>query len=195
MEDALTYALFPHIAPSFFENRNNPSLIAEKDKIEDKDGKEKKEKNQDEVKGYIVNFEGHEFKILVKEVEPEKLNLSSIGMVIKNVINQSNNEKITVNKIEVSENQSEETQIKTKSKDNKENEMIKPKEKIVSPVTGTVLKILKSNGDEIKAGDVILTLEAMKVEFEIKSPSDGNVKILVEKGDVVQSEDLLCEIY
>ncbi|MCR4421120.1 MAG: sodium-extruding oxaloacetate decarboxylase subunit alpha [Exilispira sp.] len=190
LEDVLTYALFPHIAPSFFETRNNPpAATTQKEKAEEK------QKIKDEVKGYLVSFEGHEFKILVKEVEPEKLALSSIGMVMSNVINQAQNLKTEITSPKAEEN------AKTINKPQVEEQKVaqpsaeKPKDTIISPVTGTVLKILKENGEQVKSGDVVLTLEAMKVEFEIKAQVDGKVKILVSKGDVVQSEDPLCEIY
>lgn len=190
LEDVLTYALFPHIAPSFFETRNNPpAATTQKEKAEEK------QIGKDEVKGYLVNFEGHEFKILVKEVEPEKLALSSIGMVMSNVINQAQNLKTEITSPKAEEN------AKTINKPQVEEQKVaqpsaeKPKDTIISPVTGTVLKILKENGEQVKSGDVVLTLEAMKVEFEIKAQVDGKVKILVTKGDVVQSEDPLCEIY
>lgn len=192
LEDVLTYALFPHIAPTFFEARNNPPMASSE---KEKEKTEEKEKIKDKVRGYLVNFEGHEFKILVKEVEPENLALSSIGIAINSVINQQKLTKIEdVSKIESNEKEVSQIQVEsTKKEEAKTSE--KPKEKINSPVTGTVLKILKENGSDVKAGEVILTLEAMKVEFEIKAPVDGKVKILVTKGDVVQSEEPLCEIY
>jgi oxaloacetate decarboxylase alpha subunit len=190
LEDVLTYALFPHIAPTFFETRNNPPVAtSEKVKVEEK------QKVKDEVKGYLVNFEGHEFKILVKEVEPEKLALSSIGMVVSNAINQPQNPKTEVKAEKVEESQKQMNQAEAEPQKTSQSISEKPKDTIVSPVTGTVLKILKENGEQIKSGDVILTLEAMKVEFEIKAQVDGKAKILVSKGDVVQSEDPLCEIY
>jgi oxaloacetate decarboxylase alpha subunit len=190
LEDVLTYALFPHIAPTFFETRNNPPVAtSEKEKVEEK------QKVKDEVKGYLVNFEGHEFKILVKEVEPEKLALSSIGMVVSNVINQPQNPKTEVKAEKVEESQKQMNQAEAEPQKTSQSISEKPKDTIVSPVTGTVLKILKENGEQIKSGDVILTLEAMKVEFEIKAQVDGKAKILVSKSDVVQSEDPLCEIY
>ncbi len=194
LEDVLTYALFPHIAPAFFETRNNPPaqpVEKEKAKVEEK------EKIKDQLKGYIVNFEGHEFKLLVKEVDPEQISVSSIGMAISKIMSQQpiKNSEPSL-KTEEQNTEMGQKKVEPEQKANIEsNTKEKPKETIISPVTGTVLKILKNNGDEVKAHDVILTLEAMKVEFEIKAPIDGKVKILVTKGDVIQSEDSLCEIY
>lgn len=49
-------------------------------------------------------------------------------------------------------------------------------EKITAPMPGTVLDIRVSEGQTVKAGDMLLILEAMKMENEIVSPVDGVVK-------------------
>jgi biotin carboxyl carrier protein len=58
---------------------------------------------------------------------------------------------------------------------------------------GLIIKVLVSPGDEVKAGDVLIILEAMKMESEICSPIDGVVKeVLVEKGaNVSQNQPLV----
>lgn len=67
--------------------------------------------------------------------------------------------------------------------------------KVVSPMPGTILKINVNQGQAVKAGDVILVLEAMKMENDIVAPSDGVVKqILVSKGSTVDTDQLLAVI-
>jgi len=57
---------------------------------------------------------------------------------------------------------------------------------ITAAIPGKVLKVLVNEGDRVKAGDTVITLESMKMELEIKAPSDGVVKkILVKPGDAV----------
>ena len=63
--------------------------------------------------------------------------------------------------------------------------------KILAPMPGTVLKI-KADGVNVKKGDAILVLEAMKMENEIASPADGAVKVLVGEGAKVNSGDVLA---
>ena len=46
---------------------------------------------------------------------------------------------------------------------------------VVAPMPGTVIKILKNEGDAVKAGDVVLILEAMKMENEITAPVAGTL--------------------
>lgn len=58
---------------------------------------------------------------------------------------------------------------------------------------GLIIKVLVQAGDEVKSGDVLVILEAMKMESEICSPIDGVVKeIFVEKGvNVSQNQPLV----
>ena len=60
---------------------------------------------------------------------------------------------------------------------------------------GTILAVKKNVGDAVKAGDVIVVLEAMKMENDIVAPCDGTVKeILVTKGSTVNTDDILAII-
>ena len=57
---------------------------------------------------------------------------------------------------------------------------------VVAPMPGTILKVLKATGDAVKAGEVVLILEAMKMENEIQAETDGTVtSIEVKVGDSV----------
>ena len=61
-------------------------------------------------------------------------------------------------------------------------------ETINSPMPGTILSVKVNAGDAVKAGDVLLILEAMKMENEIKAPHDATVAaVLVKQGDTVDS--------
>ena len=57
---------------------------------------------------------------------------------------------------------------------------------------GTILSIAVKAGDSVKAGQVLLILEAMKMENEIVAPRDGTVsRVAVNKGASVNTGDLL----
>ncbi|HET7723953.1 MAG TPA: biotin/lipoyl-containing protein [Propionibacteriaceae bacterium] len=65
---------------------------------------------------------------------------------------------------------------------------------VTAPLSGSVSKILVAEGDEIKAGQVLVVLEAMKMETEITAPADGKVKaLLVTQGESVQGGQALVE--
>jgi glutaconyl-CoA/methylmalonyl-CoA decarboxylase subunit gamma len=63
---------------------------------------------------------------------------------------------------------------------------------VVAQIAGKVLKLKVKTGDAVKQGDVLLLLEAMKMENEIKAPADGTVKeIPVAEGQRVTEGDTL----
>lgn len=68
-------------------------------------------------------------------------------------------------------------------------------EKITAPMPGTILAVNVANGSAVKKGDVLMILEAMKMENEIMAPCDGTVtSVSVTKGAAVESGTLLCTI-
>ncbi len=68
-------------------------------------------------------------------------------------------------------------------------------EQVTSPMPGTILDVKVSQGASVKKGDVLMILEAMKMENEIMCPCDGKVaSIHASKGTAVESGTLLCVI-
>ena len=68
-------------------------------------------------------------------------------------------------------------------------------EDLISPLPGTILKIVAPAGTVVAEGDTILILEAMKQETEIKAEKGGTVvKVMVEVGNVVAQGDALASI-
>ena len=64
-----------------------------------------------------------------------------------------------------------------------------------APMPGTILSVNVTAGQAIKRGDVLMVLEAMKMENEIMAPNDGTVATVnVTKGQTVQSGDVLLTI-
>jgi len=61
-----------------------------------------------------------------------------------------------------------------------------------APMPGKLLKVNIKVGDEVKAGDVLMVTEAMKLETNIKAKDDGRIaEVKFEEGDKVEKEDLL----
>lgn len=64
-----------------------------------------------------------------------------------------------------------------------------------APMPGTILSVNVQNGATVKKGDVLMVLEAMKMENEIMSPVDGTVaSINVQNGASVDTGAVLCVI-
>ena len=68
-------------------------------------------------------------------------------------------------------------------------------EQVTAPMPGTILSVNVTQGAAVKKGDVLMVLEAMKMENEIMCPCDGKVaSINTSKGAAVESGALLCVI-
>lgn len=68
-------------------------------------------------------------------------------------------------------------------------------EQITSPMPGTILAVNVAQGQAVKKGDVLMILEAMKMENEIMCPRDGTIaSVNTSKGAAVESGTLLCVI-
>ncbi len=66
---------------------------------------------------------------------------------------------------------------------------------VKAPLPGTVFKMKVKIGDEVKTGDILLVMEAMKMENNILAQVDGKVKsVMVKEGDAVLQDDILLEL-
>ncbi len=68
-------------------------------------------------------------------------------------------------------------------------------EQVASPMPGNILAVNVKEGDTVKKGDVLMVLEAMKMENEIMAGVDGVVtSVCVTKGATVETGAVLCTI-
>lgn len=120
-----------------------------------------------EAVGYTVNVNGKDYNVSVREEGT---------MLIKPTPGQENEKSINAPEPTESDDPSGEGVI------------------IGSPVSGTVFKLPLKEGEAIEEGDVILILESMKMELEVKASSAGKVRYMVKVGDAVKAGDALAEI-
>ena len=75
-----------------------------------------------------------------------------------------------------------------------DNLLVKKVNDIKAPMPGMVLNVLVTEGQEVKKGDALIVLEAMKMENVLKSPTDGTIKkIAIQKGTAVEKNQLLIQ--
>ena len=66
---------------------------------------------------------------------------------------------------------------------------------VASPLAGTILRILATPGQEVESGQVLVVLEAMKMEVEVRAPASGTVsELAVKEGDAVEVGRALVHI-
>lgn len=139
------------------------------------------------VRKFKVRVNGKEYNVEVEELgvaqTTNNLNVNKENAVQETI---TNNSKPEIN--EVKEQKVE--QVPQKAESNTSSGA-----KIVAPMSGVILKVLVSPGQQINAGDKVVILEAMKMENEIMSEKSGVVKnILVKEGDNVDTGQVLIEL-
>ena len=66
---------------------------------------------------------------------------------------------------------------------------------LTAPMPATIIEIKVAPGDAVKKGDILIVLEAMKMELPVRAPGDGRVKAVhCRPGDLVQPETSLIDL-
>jgi oxaloacetate decarboxylase alpha subunit len=161
IDDVLSYALFPQVGLKFIENRDNPSAFepAPSNKAKEVDAKES-EPFAGDAASYAVRVEGKVYHVEVDEA----------GEITH----------VSPKNLSTPKNEASNSAAQTNSHSANHTE-------IKAPLSGNIVKIVVEDGQPIEEGDVILILEAMKMETEVRSTVSGAVaKISVKENDAVQ---------
>ena len=66
---------------------------------------------------------------------------------------------------------------------------------LVAPMPGTILDVMVTRGEQVTAGQVLILMEAMKMEHKIVAPTDGQIEtLLCSQGDRVEQGAMLIEL-
>lgn len=100
-----------------------------------------------------------------------------------------------VPKVEAPKEETPKSQAATETKNTKASPAPSGGEVVKAPLPGTVLQVKVSPGQQVAAGDVLMILEAMKMENEVLAPVGGTVnEIFVSQGQSVGTGDVLVSI-
>ncbi|RUO37173.1 oxaloacetate decarboxylase subunit alpha [Aliidiomarina shirensis] len=169
VDDVLTYALFPQVGLKFLKNRDDASAFEPAPGTEKEKPVRKSETGDNSIERYDVCISGECFSV---EVGPDG-----------------------------SLKASEQAQAPAKEQD--QQSAPAPSEKpasgdsrpINAPLSGNLWKYQVKPGDKVQAGDVVVILEAMKMETEVRSEIAGTVaEITAREGDSVISGDVLLTL-
>jgi len=118
---------------------------------------------------YFVTYDNTEYKVEVDEIKPGHLKIKLGDRVIKCVITKGEKDKFVFVEGDV---------FKVKNIELTGAKKTKKKEKgnLNSPISGKIVNINVKDGDMVKKGDVLMIIEAMKMEYLIRSPYNGKVK-------------------
>ncbi|MEK9713208.1 MAG: sodium-extruding oxaloacetate decarboxylase subunit alpha [Thalassolituus sp.] len=156
IDDALTYAMFPQIAPKFLENRNNPDAFEPAPTGAAADT-------------YTINVDGNEYVVKVNE-GGDVTHLAPVNGAPLAFGGDSGSAAAAP--------------VATGGG-----------EPVGAPLAGNVWKVLVQPGDVVEEGDVVLILEAMKMETEVRAPKSGTIgSVSAKEGVAVKVGDTLYTI-
>ncbi|WP_321334781.1 biotin/lipoyl-containing protein [uncultured Bacteroides sp.] len=143
----------------------------------------------------VLTIDGKEFVVDVVMAQNGACSIIHNGQSYNaQLIRQADNKNYQVNtflssfNVEIVDTQAKYLQMKKKS-----NAM--PEDKITSPMAGKVVSIPVVEGQNVKAGDVLVIIEAMKMQNNYKASSDGIIKdILIKEGDTVSNDQILITL-
>jgi len=132
------------------------------------------------IKKFKVRVNGEEFNVEVEEI------VEGSGTSTKaNVTESSTSTKKTVEMPKAEETKKVQNNAPAKKKVD-----VSGKKIVSAPLPGKIISVNVKKGDSVKKGDLLLILEAMKMENEIFASTDGTiVDILVSPGDYVSTGD------
>lgn len=176
-EDALTYAMFPNVAPKFFAERDKGPVDAESTF-----GKKPEVSAPKENKGasYTVNVNGSAYNV---QTGPAGDNM--------NVTVNGTSYNVTFGK-------AGEAPVVQASPAPKASPApsapVSNGEAVNAPVAGTLLRFEAKEGDNVKKGQTVIVLESMKMELEVKAPCDGKISFVSQPGIQVANGQKLAVI-
>ena len=125
------------------------------------------------MKKFLIKVEGKQYEVEVEEIKKDTANKPAGNSVVSSA-------DYGAQKAQSSGQQEEDREGETAIK---------------APMPGTVLKVNVKEGDEVKKGQSLLLLEAMKMENDITAPVDGKVlQVKVNKGSSVNAGDVMISI-
>lgn len=170
-EDALTYAMFPNVAPKFFAERSKGPVDAETAFGAKKEEAAPKAESKASAGGsYSITVNGASY------------NVTSDGKGNINVNGTSYNVAFGKSGAAPAASPAPSAPVVTGGTS------------IPSPVAGTLLRYAVDSGASVKRGDTVIVLESMKMELEVKAPADGVVTFSVQPGTQVTAGQELGSI-
>ena len=175
IDDVLTYALFPQIGLKFLENRGNPDAF-------------EPAPSEETVNSEASNSPSHKSKQASQSqsakptsYQAETYDVNVDGKLYRVEVAPSGTLSSVTPVAQSTQSSSPSVPAQTAAENT-----------IEAPLAGNVFKLLVRSGDSVGEGDVVMILEAMKMETEIRSAFAGTVtNVLVGEGDAVTSGQAL----
>lgn len=166
VEDTLTYAMFPKVAPKFFKERAAGPIDAET-----AFGIKETPKTSSANKGgsYSITVNGNSYDVQASGSE-KNMNITVNGTVYNVSFGESGAASVPAAAA------------------------VSGGTDITAPVAGTLLKHVVPAGSSVKKGTTVIMLESMKMELEVKAPADGIISYLIQPGSQITSGQVIAKL-
>jgi len=120
---------------------------------------------------YFITYDNTEYKVSCEELKPGQLKIMIGDRMIKSIVTEGEHEKYVFTEGNVYKVKPVELtgRTKTRKKDTGEADLD-------SPISGKIVSVKVKKDEIVKKGDVLIVIEAMKMEYLIRAPYEGTVK-------------------
>jgi len=120
-------------------------------------------------KHFFITYNNTEYKVQAEETKPGQIKIKIGDRIVKSIITEGEKEKYVFVDGEVFRVKPIELTGRKKPKKKDEGDL-------TSPISGKVVNVKVKHGQSVKKGDVLMVIEAMKMEYLIRAPFKGKVK-------------------
>jgi 3-methylcrotonyl-CoA carboxylase alpha subunit len=118
---------------------------------------------------FFITYDNTEYKVKAEEIKPGQIKIKIGDRIIKAVITEGKKEKFVFVEGNVYKVKTVELTATRKRKKKQEGDLN-------SPISGKVVNVKVNKGTKVKKGDVLMVIEAMKMEYLIRAPFAGKIK-------------------
>jgi len=139
---------------------------------------------------FFVTYDNTEYRVSVEEIQQGHLKITIGDRIIKSIVTEGDKEKFVFIDGNVFKVKPVELTGRTKKRKKETGE-----HDLDSPISGKVVQVKVKNGDKVKTGDIILVIEAMKMEYLIRAPFNGLItKVNFKEKDQIEIGQKTVEI-
>ena len=139
-------------------------------------------------KYFFITYDNSEYKVEVEETKPGQLKIKIGERLIKSIITEGEKEKFVFVNGQV-------FRVKPVELTRKKKVRKKEEGNLSSPISGKVVNVKVKNGNTVKKGEVLMVIEAMKMEYLIRAPYNGKVKrVNFKEKDQVEIGQITVEV-
>ena len=139
-------------------------------------------------KHFYITYNNTEYKAEAEEIKPGQLKIKIGDRFVKAVITEGDKEKYVFVDGNVYKVKPVELTARKKTRKKEEGNLN-------SPISGKIVNVKVKKGDAVKKGDVLMVIEAMKMEYLIRAPADGKVKkVNFKQNDQIEIGEETVEI-